>query len=65
MKIPDNPMTIEDKLNWAVHNIELEGYTVPEEAKEIYKLILENKITDAEAMKKLNALAKEMSNHGR
>ena len=64
MKIPDNPMTEEDKLNWATHNLELEGIEVSEDAKKISKDLLEKKITIDEAIKKIKKILKDAKNVG-
>ena len=49
-----NILTNEDKLKWAVHTQELEGYQVKQETIDDYKAIIEGTLTIDDYIKKLN-----------
>ena len=47
-------ITTEDKLNWVIHNTELEGYTVSQETNNDCAKIINNELSIDDAIERLN-----------
>lgn len=47
-------ITKEDKINWAIHNVELEGYKVDDFTKQLLHKFTYNKLTSEECIEILN-----------